>query len=110
MMPPLDLYNKPLKSVGEFTYLGSNISSTESDVNICIGKVLAASDMLTTIWKSGVFDKIKQEFFQVVKLVSTTVWLHHLDFNKMSGEKARWKLHKDAAQILKRAPYKTAAE
>ena len=29
--------------------------------------------------------------------VSTTVWLHHLDFNKTLGEKARWKLLKDTA-------------
>ena len=29
---------KPLKLVDLFTYLGSNISSTESDVNIHIGK------------------------------------------------------------------------
>ena len=33
-------------------------------------------------------DKIEQEFFQVLP-VSTTVWLHHLDLNKMLGEKAR---------------------
>ena len=44
--------------------------------------------------------------------VSTTVWLHYLDFNKMFGEKARCELQKDAVgcyqQILKAAPYKTA--
>ena len=45
--------------------------------------------------------------------LSITVWLHHLDFNEMLGEKARCELHKDAAccsqQILETAPYKTAA-
>ena len=32
------LGSKPLKLIDQFTYFGSNISSTESDVNICIGK------------------------------------------------------------------------
>ena len=39
--------------------------------------------------------------------------LKYLDFNKMSGEKARLEQHKDAAycfeQILEATPYKTAA-
>ena len=39
---------KPLKFVDKFKYLGSNISSTESDVNICIGKAWTAIDRLTT--------------------------------------------------------------
>ena len=29
--------------------------------------------------------------------VSTIVWLHNLDFNETTGEKARWVLHKDIA-------------
>ena len=33
---------RDLKSVDHFTYLGINITSTESDFNICIGKALAA--------------------------------------------------------------------
>ena len=43
--------------------------------------------------------------------ISTTVWLHHLDFN---GEKVKWELLKGAAgcfkQILVAAFYKTAAQ
>ena len=38
--------------------------------------------------------------------------LHHLEFDVMPGEKARWELHKDAAtyfeQFLDAAPSKTA--
>ena len=38
----------------------------------------------------------------------TIVWLHHLDFNETSGEKARWELHKDAAgYFLEAGSYKT---
>ena len=44
--------------------------------------------------------------------VSTTVWMHHMDFDETLGEKVRWKLHKDAIcyfkQILEAAPDKTA--
>ena len=33
-----------------FTYLGSDISSTESDVNICMGNAWTAIDRLMIIW------------------------------------------------------------
>ena len=33
----LSINGEPLKFVNQFTYLSSNISSTESDVKICIG-------------------------------------------------------------------------
>ena len=43
--------------------------------------------------------------------VSTTVWLHYLDYNEMLG-KAKWELHNDVAycfkQTLETTPYKTA--
>ena len=32
------IYEKPLKLIDQFTYLNSNMSSTESNVNICYGK------------------------------------------------------------------------
>ena len=66
---------KPLKLV---EYLSSNISSTDSDVYICIGKAWTAIDRLTTIWKSDLSDKIKQNFFQTlsisVLLYGCTTW------------------------------------
>ena len=40
----------PLKLVDKFTYHGSNISSTESDVNICLRKVWTAFDKLSVIF------------------------------------------------------------
>ena len=40
------LNGKPLKLVDQFIYLSSNISSTESNVNICIGKAWIAIDRL----------------------------------------------------------------
>ena len=44
--------------------------------------------------------------------ISTMVWQHDLNFNKMPGEKARWGLQEDvlccSEQILEVALYKTA--
>ena len=53
------LSSKPLKLVDNLTYLGSNIASTEINVNICIGKAWPAIDRLSIIWKSSPSDKIK---------------------------------------------------
>ena len=52
-------YDKPLKLVNQFTYLSSNISSTESNVNTCIGKAWTVVDRLTIIWKSDLLDQMK---------------------------------------------------
>ena len=45
--------------------------------------------------------------------VSTTVWVHYMDTNKMHGKKARQEPHKNAMcyfeQILEATPHKTAA-
>ena len=69
---------KPLKSVNQFTYLGSNISSTKSDIKMPQAKVLNAFDQLLMIWKANNkkvkkshfilsdHDKIKWDFFQAV--------------------------------------------
>ena len=53
-----------LKRVNEFVYLGSNISSTERDVDIRIGKAWAALDKLKVIWKSNLPENLKRNFFR----------------------------------------------
>ena len=55
-----------LELIDKFTYLGSNISSTESDVSIRLVKAWTAIDRLSIISKSDISDKIKREFFQAV--------------------------------------------
>ena len=57
--------SKPLKLVDKFTYLKRNLSSTESDDNICQAKAWNDIDRLLIIWKSDLSDKIKQYFFQI---------------------------------------------
>ena len=53
------LNGKPLKLADEYIYLGNNISSTESDGNICIGKAGTTIDRLSSIKKSDLSNKKK---------------------------------------------------
>ena len=107
------LTSRPLKLVYQSTYLGSNISSAESDVNLHLAKVWTAIDRLSIIWKSDLSDKIKRDFFLSCVCVSTTVLMHHVDAIKTHREETRWELHKNATcsfeQILETTFHKTAA-
>ena len=60
LMNTAPLNRKPLKWIGQFIYLGSEISSAESDVNICIVKACSAFDKLSNTWKFDLSDKIKR--------------------------------------------------
>ena len=51
----------PLKLVDKFTYLGSCILSTETEINLWLMKVWA---VIENYWKSDLTDKIKQIFFK----------------------------------------------
>ena len=55
------LNGSSLKSVDKFTYLGSSVSSTESDIGMSQAKAWTAR--LSIIRKFDQFDKIKQNFF-----------------------------------------------
>ena len=67
-------WGEPLILVDKFMYLGSSISSTESDVNIRLAKAWTAIDRLSIIWKSGLSDKIKRDFSpQSCDCISTNV-------------------------------------
>ena len=58
------LNGSPLKLVDTFAYLGSSVSSTETDINTRLAKAWTAIDRLSVIWKSDLTDKIKRSFFQ----------------------------------------------
>ena len=66
-----------LKLVYQFTYLGSNISSSESDVNTRIGKVWTATEQQSIISKFDLSNKTRI-------LPRCTTWT----LTKMIGEKA----------------------
>ena len=69
---------KPLKPVEQFTYLGGNISSTDSDVNTRIAKAWSATNKVSVIWRSDLPGKLKRQFFQAVVvsvlLYGCTTW------------------------------------
>ena len=58
------LNGSSLKLVDKFTYLGSSVSSTETDIDTRLTKALTAIDRLLVIWKSDLTDKMKRSFFQ----------------------------------------------
>ena len=53
-----------LKRVDKFTYLGSNVLSTEKDIDTRLTKAWTAIDRLSIIWKSYKIDKMKRSFFR----------------------------------------------
>ena len=66
------------KLVDKFTYLGSSVSSTETDIKTRLAKAWTASDRLSVIRKSDLTDKIKRSFFQAavvsILLYGCTPW------------------------------------
>ena len=69
--------NSP-KLVDKFNYLGSSVSSTETDINTRLAKAWIAIGRLSVIWKSNQTDKMKHSFFQAavmsILLYGDTTW------------------------------------
>ena len=60
------LDGKDIKMVEDFTYLGSNIQSTDKDIQIRKAKAWAALNKLDKIWKSELNINMKRNFFKAV--------------------------------------------
>ena len=75
---PSTLNGSSLKLVDKFTYLGSNVSSTETDIDTRLTKAWTAINGLSVIWKSDLTDKMKRSFFQTtivsILLYGCTAW------------------------------------
>ena len=103
------LNGSQLKLVDKIIYLGSSISSTERDVNMCLAKGWTDISRLLNIWISDLSDEIKWDFFPSGSCVNTTVQMHHMNADKMYWEKDWQKLHKNAMsyieQILEATPH-----
>ena len=75
-----------VKLVDKFTYLGSNVSSTEKDIDTRLTKAWTALDRQSIIWKSDLTDKMKRSFLQAavvsILLYGCTTWTltHHKYF------------------------------
>ena len=67
-----------IKSVESFTYLGSEISSTQNDMKIRIAKAWAALNKMDIVWKSDLPDDLKRSFFRAtvesVLMYGATAW------------------------------------
>ena len=67
-----------LKLVDKFTYLGSSVSSTETDIDTRLAKASTAINRLSVIWKSDLTNKMKRSFFQAavvsILLHGCTTW------------------------------------
>ena len=72
------LNDSSLKLVDKFTYLGSSVSSTETDINTRLTKTWTAINRLSVIWKSNLTDKMKRSFFQAaivsIMLYGCSTW------------------------------------
>ena len=81
--------------------ISSSISSTKSDVSICLTKTWTTITRLSIIWNSNLFDKIELDFFQaaVVSILrhGCTTWTLT---KKKKKEKVRWELHENTASYI----------
>ena len=70
------LNSSTLKLVDKFTYLGSSVSSTETDMQLA--NAWTAIDRISVIWKSDLTNKMKRSFFQAaivsILLYRSTTW------------------------------------
>ena len=88
------LNGKPHKLVNQFTYIGSNVSSTENDVSIHLTKAWNSIYRQSIIWKFNLLNKT--EFLPSSRSVHTTKCIHHMDAYKTP----RKKLHIDSTRRL----------
>ena len=70
-----------LKLVDKFTYQGSNVSSTEKDIDMRLTKAWTSINRLSIIWKSDLTYKMKHSFFQTAVVSILAIWMHYLDAN-----------------------------
>ena len=72
------LNGSSLKLVNKFTYLGSSVSSTETDIDTRLTKAWTVINRLSAIRKSDLTDKMKHSFFQAaivsILLYRYTTW------------------------------------
>ena len=71
------LNGSSLKLVDKFTYLGSSVSSTETDIDSRLAKAWTAYNRISFIWKSDLTDKLKRSFFSKQR----SCWYCYTDAN-----------------------------
>ena len=107
-----------LNLVDKFTYLGSSVSSTETDINTWLAKAWTTFHRLSVIWKSDLTDKMKLSFFQaavvsILRYGCTTWTLTKRTEKKLDGNYTRmlrailnksWRQHPTNQQLYAYLP------
>ena len=105
--------SKSLKLVDCFQNIGCNISSTERNVNINVGKSIECYVQFRKYFIILFPWKNKTGIFPSNRHVSTTVGLHHFKFNETLEKKSICEPHKVARccfeQILDAAPHRASS-
>ena len=96
-----------------FTYLGSSVSSIETDINTWLAKAWTAINRLSVIRKSDPTDKIKCSFFPAVVvlilLYGCTTWTLTKRMEKKLDANYTRMRRANNEQVLEVAPHKAAA-
>ena len=74
------LNGSSLKLVDKYTYLGSSVSSAETDSNTRLAKACAVINRLSVIWKQTWLIKWNAISFKQ-RRVDIAVWIHYMDAN-----------------------------
>ena len=107
------LNGSSLKLVDKFTYLGSSVLWTDTDINMRLAKAWTAIDSLLVIYKSDLTNKMKCNFFQAavmsILLYGCTTWtLTECMEKKLDGNCTKNAVS-NIEQVLEAAPHKAAA-
>ena len=107
-----------LKLVDKFIYLGSSVSTTETDIDTQLAKAWTVIGSLSVIWKSDLTDKMKRSFFPAVvvsiRLYGCTTWtlIKRME-KKVDGNYTRmlqailnksWRQHPSKQQLYSHLP------
>ena len=110
------LNGSTLKLVDKFTYLGSSVSSTETDIDTRLAKAWTANDRLSVIWKSDLTDKMKRNFFQAAIVLILLYGFTKRTEKKLDGNYTRmlrailnhsWRQHPKKQQLYGHLPTMT---
>ena len=112
------LNGSSLKLVDKFTYLGSSVSLTKTDIDMQLAKAWTAINWLLVIWKSDLTNKMKRSFFQaavmLILLYGCTTWMltKHIE-KKLDGNYIKmlqailnksWRQHPTKRQLYGHQP------
>ena len=112
------LNGSSLKIVDKFAYLGSSVSSTETDIDTDLAKTWTALDKLSFIWESDLTNKMKRSFSQAtvvsILLYGCITWtLTKLMEKKLDSNYTRmlrailnnsWRQHRTKQQLYGHLP------